>query len=126
MATDDKTNSKPILDLSTLVPERPKVRIDDELHELKVMDEFGVRDQQWLISRTKILEPFFQRDELSEQEETDIEYTVREFASRIASSAPIEKLSTWSCFRLVMFYTQTESFLLAPGTMTEEALTGAN
>ncbi len=117
-------NDKPILDLSTLVPERPKIRIDGELYELAVMDDLGIRAQQWIVSHTNALQPFFERDELNEQEEADIEFAVREYVKRVAPGVPEEivaKLSVWSCFRLVMFYVdhQMGNFLLAPVAMTE-------
>jgi phage terminase large subunit-like protein len=40
--------AKPILEFSTLAPERPKILIDGELYELRVLADFGLLEQSRL------------------------------------------------------------------------------
>ncbi len=128
IAHTEAISDRNILDLSTLAPERPKVRIDGELYELVCMDELGLRAQQWIISRSQHLQPFFQAEhELTDEEVDTIALTARQYVSRIleAPADVKEALSDWMRLRLVFWYMQQEleSLMIAPVDL-EPASTG--
>jgi len=42
---ESEDGNEPLLDIETLAPKRPKIRIDGELYEIATMNDLGVQDQ---------------------------------------------------------------------------------
>lgn len=75
MTTDTQApEHEPILDISTIAPERPAVRIrtakdpDGTLYELKLLAEFGIADQQSLVRDGQAFDTLFNKDVLTGNE----------------------------------------------------------
>jgi len=81
-----------ILDLSTLAPERKKIRVDGQLYELAVMDDFGLRDQQWISSRARDMWKGLDADKIEELDEEAVEFTLDQIVDKIVAQLPRESI----------------------------------
>lgn len=84
----------PILDLSTLAPERPTVRIktkadpEGKLYEMAVPDDLSLADQQFLYARAGRLDTLMSKAEPTTEERQELTMVVDKAASLILRDVP--------------------------------------
>lgn len=106
----------PILDISTLAPERELVRIrteedpEGELYELATADDLSLRDQQWLHTRgQRIMDLLEKKGRLTKNESDELELAIDRLLGIAVPSLPDEvkaRLSVLQKTKLMEAFTQ--------------------
>lgn len=90
----------PVLDITTIAPTRPTIRIktkenpDGRLYELAVFDDLSIHDQQFLYSRGAKLEKLIEaKQELDQDQKGELELIVDGMLKLIVLDLPDEVLA---------------------------------
>lgn len=99
----------PLLELSTLAPERPTVLIDGKLYELATANDLGLGDQQFMFSRGRRLAELMELPKLASAQAKELTMIVDKMlhlAVRDLPDAIAEKLSAMQKIQLVTAFTK--------------------
>lgn len=84
---------RPLLELSTLSPERPNIVIDGTAYELAVPSDFGLREQARLLRLQRAVEPLQGADDPSDEEVEAAAQALEEITRLLVRGAPAEVLA---------------------------------
>lgn len=91
---DTPSSSAPILDISTIAPVRPTIRIktledpEGKLYEVKTFKELSVHDQQFLYSRGNLLSELMEKNNLNDEETSQLSLALDGMVMRIMVDLP--------------------------------------
>jgi hypothetical protein len=80
---------EPVLELSTLAPDRPTISVDDKMYELAVMDDFGIDEQQALTRDGAEFDALWNsNDELSKADKQRLKMLLDRMFERVVLEMP--------------------------------------
>ena len=101
--------ARPLLELSTLEPERPTVVIDGVAYSLALPEDFGLADQARLLRLQRRVERLVNVDEFTDEEAEDAGRALREIAHMLLPDCPpqvLGRLKDQHIVRLLQVFTQ--------------------
>lgn len=118
---EQTTAAEPLLDISTLAPTRQTISIDGTLYELRLMEDFGIADQQALTRDGEEFDRLWNQEKLSKNERARLEMLLGRMFDKVLP-LPDEvraKLSDAHKARVVLTFTVAPLLIGAAQTETE-------
>lgn len=83
-------DQKYLLDLSTLEPDRPLVKIDGKTYEMAIPDDFGIREMARLRKMGRRIQALEGQDELADEELDELAHALDECCAMALPGCPDE------------------------------------
>lgn len=105
-----KNDRKPLLELSTLAPERPYITIDGQRYEMVIPDDFGLIEQARLQRLGRQVDDMrLNERDVTEEEATRLGGMLREMVATVMPSLPEDvagRLTDTMCLSIVTVFTE--------------------
>ena len=114
--------NEPLLNISTLIPEKKQIAIDGELYDLLSFADMGVREQTRFVRIGQEVRALSNMDDMKVEDADILDALVRQFVSMVVSVPDeiLAKLSFYHCSAIIQVFTKAAGIELPPPGKSEK------